>query len=393
MTTPITIEEIFIKFVETMQINHLSMWGQDRAATHSFYQTLIDNKSITQNQGAYIIKILYKYRNVCKLYYDYEDFLENPVWKNPFRVINNSKRIWVEQDQEKKLWFCCQFPFQLKEEFDKEFDVSYNHNSSVWDRERRIRKLSFYDFNIIQMQDFCKKHDFEFDDTFVEALAQVEEIWQSQALHLKSASIKNNSVVLENASDDASEFFESKKTGNVNSDLILAKNMGYIFNGHPSNSFEKIASNKAHKFFAKNIQEFLEISYGVNGKIVLILERGDQTENWIKFLADQIDKLGYNKKDFRICFRSSNKENPDFNKWVNENGFGGKISDAKFLIFQQKPAKWLFKDENDVIIVATNEILPGMNSTARALFNNHPCVIFIGEFKPVKNIKENIVEL
>ena len=393
MRNPITIEEIFIKFVETMQINHLSMWGQDRSASHSFYQTLVDNKTLTQNQGSYIIKLLNKYRNVCKPYYDYEDFLENPVWKNPFRVIDNSKRIWVEQDQNKKIWFCCQFPFQLKDDFDKEFDITYSHNISQWDKERRVRKLSFYDFNIMQIHEFCEKNNFELHDSFMEALAQVEEIWQSQSSYIKSSSIKDNNVVLENADEDSIKFFESKKTNNVNSDLILAKNMGYIYNGKSKNVFEKIAGSNTNKFFAKSIKEFLEISYTVNGKIVLILERGDQTENWIKFLAAQIDKLGYNKKDFRICFRSSNKDNPNFNKWVNENGFGGKISDAKFLIFQQKPAKWLFKEENDVIIVATNEILPGMNSTARALFNNHPCVIFIGEFKPVKNTKENIIEL
>ena len=245
----------------------------------------------------------------------------------------------------------------------------------------------------MQIHEFCEKNNFELHDSFMEALAQVEEIWQSQSSYIKSSSIKDNNVVLENADEDSIKFFESKKTNNVNSDLILAKNMGYIYNGKSKNVFEKIAGSNTNKFFAKSIKEFLEISYTVNGKIVLILERGDQTKNWIKFLAAQIDKLGYNKKDFRICFRSSNKDNPNFNKWVNENGFGGKISDAKFLIFQQKPAKWLFKEENDVIIVATNEILPGMNSTARALFNNHPCVIFIGEFKPVKNTKENIIEL
>jgi hypothetical protein len=240
--------------------------------------------------------------------------------------------------------------------------------------------------------DFCKERDFEIDESFMEALSNVEEIWQNQKFHQRRSVIENNQVFLRNAPEDALDYFNSHKSNKVSADLILAKNMGYIYNEKPNNVFEKIASNKGNRFFARDIEQFLQLSYGVEGKILLILERSERAEDWIRHLAFEIEKLGYDRTDFRVCFRSSNKENPDFNKWVNQSGFGGKIQDAKFLIFQQKPAKWLFKDVNDVIIVATNELLPGMNSTARAMFNNHPCVVFIGEYKPVKD-KEDIVEL
>ena len=396
MKDPFYIEEIFVRFVDTASINRISMQVHDRNAAASFYQTLIQGDQITKNQAAYILKILNKYRNMCEPYYNYKPHLDDPQWKKPFRVIDNSKKVWIEEDEGRRLWICFKFPFQLKEEFDNEIDSTNDFNyrgQSIWDRNRRVRKLSLYDYNIIQIHEFCKQREFEFDDTFMEALSSVEEIWQNQNGYLKKSIVVNGSVELENAPEDAAIFFEEKKTNRVSSDLMLAKNMGYTYTGIPKNMFETIASNENNKFFCKNIEQFLELSYGVEGKVVLILERGEETQNWIRDLASKIDELGYDKKDFRVCFRSSNKENPEFNKWVNENNFGGKISDAKFLIFQQKPAKWLFKDENDVIIVATNELLPGMNSTARALFNNHPCVVFIGEFKPVKNYKEEIVEL
>ena len=396
MATPIYIEDIFIQFFVTINTQAMPMWGQDKSAAFSFYESLIQNKPMTQNQRSYIIKLLHKYRNVLQPYYDYADLLEPPLWKNPIRVVDHSKKVWVEQDDNRKIWACFRFPFSLKEKFDTEIVTNegfFTHNSSIWDRERRIRKLAIYDYNLIHIYEFCKEHGFELDETFMEALSSVEEIWQNTNYYTKKSEVVDGTVKLINAPEDAANFFESKKANKLTSDLILAKNMGYRYIGTPTNMFETIAHNESNKFFAKDIEQFLQLSYGVDGKVVLILERGDETAQWIKYLADKIDELGYSKTDFRVCFRSSNKDNPEFNKWVNETGFGGKISDAKFLIFQQKPAKWLFKNENDVIIVATNELLPGMNSTARAMFSNHPCVVFIGEFKPVKHYKENIVEL
>ena len=393
MKDPFYIEDIFLKFFDTMSTNRIFMQPNDRSAAVSFYTNLNSNVQLTENQAKYILRILTKYRNTCQPYYDFIVHLEQPLWKNSFRIIDQSKKVWIEQEG-KEIWMCFKFPFQLKEEFDREIISQHGwaSQSSQWDRERKIRKLKFYDYNSMTVFDFCKEKDFEIDESFMEALSNVEEIWQNQKFHQRRSVIENNQVFLRNAPEDALDYFNDHKSNKVFSDLVLAKNMGYIYDEKPNNIFEKIASNKGNRFFSRDIEQFLELSYGVEGKILLILERSESTEDWIRHLAFEIEKLGYDKTDFRVCFRSSNKENPDFNKWVNQSGFGGKIQDAKFLIFQQKPAKWLFKDVNDVIIVATNELLPGMNSTARAMFNNHPCVVFIGEFKPVKD-KEDIVEL
>lgn len=369
------------------------MQPNDRSAAVSFYTSLNSNIQLTENQAKYILRILTKYRNTCQPYYDFIIHLEQPLWKNSFRIIDQSKKVWVEQDG-REIWMCFKFPFQLKEEFDREIasQQGWASNSSVWDKERKIRKLKFYSYNIISIFDFCKLKNFDIDESFMEALSNVEEIWQEQKIYQRGSFIREGQVLLKNAPADALDYFINHKSNKISADLILAKNMGYLYDKLPNSVFEKIASTNTNRFFAKDIEQFLEIAYGVEGKILLILERSELAEDWIRHLAFEIEKLGYNKTDFRVCFRSSNKENPDFNKWVNQNGFGGKIQDAKFLIFQQKPAKWLFKDVNDVIIVATNELLPGINSTARAMFNNHPCVIFIGEYKPVKD-KEDIVEL
>ena len=112
----------------------------------------------------------------------------------------------------------------------------------------------------------------------------------------------------------------------------------------------------------------------------------------MKELKKCIDSNKYNPNDFRVCFRANNKDDPEFNNWVRDNKFGGKIEGAKFLIFQHKPAKWLFKQENDVIIVATNNLMPSTFGLTRDLIESSPIVFYVGEIEPSRG-KRTIVEL
>lgn len=387
------IEDIFLEFIDITQQQMISMQPHDRSAAYSFYQNIINGNSFTEAQAKYILKILYKYRNVIKPWLDYEDFIESPVWKKPFRVLDMSKKVWVEI-QEGLPWIGMKFPFQFKEIFDKEFDTwSDRGTRTFWDKNIKARMMMLYDYNLVQVYDFCKTNNFEIDNSFMDSIANVEEIWNSQDYFKKYSTIEDNDVKLHNADSDSLAYFEKNKKDSIADNLMLAKRMGYFFNKKPSNIFEKIASHEGNKFWIKNIVDFINLCYKLTGKVCIILDRNSKTEDWIKNLSQVISENGFNHKDFRVCFRTNNKENPDFNKWVNENNFGGKIDTAKFLIFQQKPAKWLFKDRNDVIIVSSNDLLPTSNTTTKAMFTNHPCVIYFDEYKPVPAQKENIIEL
>ena len=378
-----------------MSHNRIGMQPHDLNAAVSFYTTLSDGKDITEKQGAYMLKLLTKYRNTCAPYYDYRDLLENPVWKKPFRVVDNRKLIWIEKDEEATLWICLKFPFGFKETFDEEIAKSdeYMNSKTYWESEKKYRKLYFYDFNLINLVEFCKKHNFEIMDSVLDAMSQVEEVWNNQDDYIKTSVIENGELKLINAVDEAQDYFDKNKTLSINSNLILAKSLGHLYNGKIQTPYQKIAASKTNTFHCNNMQKFLKICYDTEGKVVILLDKTDQSVDWVKSLAWNIQTGGYDNKDFRVCFRMSNKIDPTFNKWVSDNGFGGKIDTAKFLIFREKPAKWLFKDEKDVIIVASNDLLPGLNSQAKHMLQSHTCVIYINEFKPVKQYGETIVEL
>ena len=384
------IEDIFCEFMSTVSQGAIGLQHYDRKAAFSFYTTISNGQALTENQAKYVLKILFKYRNVAKVFFDYEDKLDTPMWKQSFRVVDNSKKIWIEQDENNQIWICLKFPYAFKDTFDTELE--YIPKASFWNAERKIRTLKFYQHNVIQLYEWAKEHGFELSDEFMKAVTEVEEIWQNSEHYEMQSDVIGGEVFLINADDDAQNYFDNKKTGVTQKDLYLAKSMGFNYVNKPKTKIEKIAKSSSNLFWVKSQLEFLQLAYQIDGKVAIILDRNDDAMVWVKDLANLLDQSDYDRNDFRVCFRTSNKVDPEFNKWVTDNQFGGKIESAKFLIFLHKPAKWLFNSENDVIMYATNEILPSTNSHSRALYQSHPCVVYVGGIKPVEK-EEEIIEL
>jgi len=397
MTSTVFIEDIFIQLCDTLDFAPVSFQKQDRSAIVSFYSTLITNQRLTQNQGNYILRLLGKYRNLSKMHgFDYEEHLADPKWRNPFRTLDMSRKVWLEQDSEGCPWICLKFPYLLKKEFEEAILIADSFEGrdfgNVWDKERRVRMLSLYEFNIVQVYDFIKDNHFEIDESFYDALASVEEIWQKQDDVIKTCTISNSKVQLNNANEDALTYFKNNSINNITNDLLLAKSMGYYFAQQPSNKAQKIAGTKTTQFYVSNYKDLFEIASQIQGNIVFVIDRTVDALEWLKTLKTNIDLNNINREEFKVCFRESNKDNPEFNNWVKENGFGGKVDTGKYLIFKHKPAKWLFSNNIDVKIIVTNNVYPSTNPLTKQWIATHPCVIYFDEVKPSYG-SNTIVEL
>lgn len=389
------IEDLFVEFYNrAMSAPFVYVQTQDVNACDNFYYLFINNKEITQNQSAYVLKILQKYKQLAaNAGLQYDDILANPKWKNPFRVIDMSKRAWAElTDQGPAI--CLKFPYQLKTEFDKTFTNIHNFGiNSSWDAERKLRILPIYNFNPILVYEFVKQHGFEIDDSVYQVLGQVEEIWQNQDVITPYSIVDNGKVMLVNSSEETDQWFTNHATGNLNEDLLLAKSMGYCYNGPITNKLEQIASMRSNSFWIKHTEDFLALTKRIAGRIVIVLDRTCDEEKWVRQFAESIKHVGVDSADIRVCFRKHKDEGAEFNRWVSENGFGGKVEGGKIFIFSHKPAKWLFIDKKPVTILVTNNLYPATNLIAKDWFNSHPCVIYLGDIKPSELKEQDIVEL
>lgn len=392
MASSIYLEDIFVEFTEHVDNGHISIQSQDLAAVSSFYTHIINKSPLTQSQGNLIIKFLNKYKSqALRLDFDYSVYLENPQWKMPFRVIDLSKKIWVENDEFKTTWVCLKFPYQLKKEFDDEFEDNSQH--SIWDSERRVRKIILYKCNLIHVHEFAKKHNFEIDDTFLIALGDVEEIWQNQDDILPHSSLSYGSITIKNCSEEIFDWWTNNCTGNRETDLLLAKSMGYPFDEKPLNTIEKIAASNENIFWLNDIIEFLNLCNQIQGKTCILLDRAGKSLEWLEQFNISLAQSNLPRDAVRVCFRSDKDQEPQLNQWIKDHGFGGKVGDAKVLIFNHKPAKWLFKEQERVKIIASNNVYSPTNTISRDWFNSHPCVIYIGDVKPTIQKDQKIVEL
>lgn len=391
MLASIYIEDIFLAFADLSDYRKVSVQPTDIPAIISFQTALYSGNAITQSQAGLLLKFLQKYKAQCAMAgLEYEQYLENPQWKKPFRVIDYSKRVWIETDDAGVVQVCLQFPYQLKKEFDQEFGETRNGS---WDPDRRVRKLILYKCNLIQVYEFVKKYQFEVDDTMLVALGEVEEIWQnSEDLAFKSY-INDGEVFLANASEDITQWWNEHRKGDIANDLFLAKSMGFHFNGTASNIVETISSSKTNCFWIKDTVKFLNLCATINGKICIIMDRAGHSEDWLKHFAVALGRSTFNRDEVRVCFRADKGQNTGLNDWIKQQGFGGKIEGGRLLIFNHKPAKWLFKEQENVKLLASNNLYQPTNSMSRDWFDSHPCAIYIGDIKPSINKENKIVEL
>lgn len=396
MLNSVYAEDIFMNFHDRIIMADLSVQQQDYSPIISFGQKIYTNEQLTQNQANYIIKILEKYKNVSAAAgYDYKNYLGNLQWKTPFRVLDLTKRIYVTAEEGNVPTVCLKFPYQLKKEFDDNIDTNDQH-PSIWDPVEKIRKISLYNCNLIQLYEFATKHNFDIDESFMCALSDVEEIWQHSDDLIPKSKFVNDRIVLENANEDAVEHFQQNITGELFNDALLAKSMGYPIDAStfPLNSIKaRLVGSNQNSFWIKDNNTLFDLYKSVSGKICVVLDRTGNTLSWLqKFVADA-DQCGVSRDEIKVCFRESKDGTTGLNDWIKLAGVGGKVEDGKILIFEYKPAKWLFKDIKDVKMLVTNNLYPPTNSLARDFFNSHPCVIYLGDIKPSEQKGQKIVEL
>jgi hypothetical protein len=390
------VEDAFLDFYDLCISQSIILQSQDISICDSFFQNIETKKYFTEKQANFLLRILKKYQRNCEdKNLSISDILENPQWRHPFRVLDQTRSISIETDEKKTLWIILKIPFNLKEKLDLIIDQR-DYKYSIWDPDRQVRKIQFYNCNLIELNEFADNYGLVKDESFLTVLSEVEEIWQNQDQVTHSSMIFENQVSLNNASESAKDYWNNNRSGFLDYDMFLAKNIGYplILDHKPSTVIEKISNSQHTAFWTKDIENILELFCVVKGKIAIIVNKDTLSLQWIKSLAGEI-KTKIPESKIRICFRYEKIEDPKikFNDWIKENGYGGNVDEGTVYFFQNKPAKWLFSKDHEVKIILTNSLFPIPSSVTQDWMNTHPCVIYLGDQKASLIKDKNIVEL
>jgi hypothetical protein len=386
------IEDILVNLVENYE-RQVVVSTRDSMIFNSFYNIHVRGDSLTKSQGNLLTKLLVRYQEVfTTVGFEYADNLKNPTWKSKFRDLDLTKRVFVEKDETGTPWIYVKFPYLLKEAFDKEV-VGLTPTASNFDPTRKARRFYLYNANILQINEFAVNYGFDLDESFLQAMADFEEIISQQENIIPFSEIVDGKVTLYNTSEEVLEWWESNRCNNINDDLLLAKSMGFLLNSPATNIVEKIAAEDGTDFWIESPREFLNLIKNLTGKVVMVLDRAHNNFNWLKEFTGVAKTIGFTSDEIKICFRADKDQNQELNEWIRNEGYGGKVDDGKILIFNHKPAKWVFKNINDVKIVATNNLYPPTDSVTKDWFINHPCLIYLGDIKPSKSKDRKIAKL
>lgn len=371
--------------------------SKDYQVLESIFNQLSINGQITQLQATLVVRLLKKNSaELQALNIQHVEVLENPVWKKSFRVLDDTKEIYVEQNDQGRYLVCLRFPFSLKKKFETDYLSKINHDlSNTWNYEKKLHIIDLYRANLVLLNEFVTENKFIINESFLEALSVVEEAWDNQHQIVPHSKIFKNSVILKNASEDALTFWNQNVSGIIERDLLLAKMMGFILklDGAPQTKFEKIASCRENFFWDKDFSTFFEIYKHLQNKCAIILDRSDDILPWLDKFVESADSFGVSRSLIKICFRDDTTEENKINQWIKENSLGGKIQEGKIFIFRYKPAKWLFSKDLDVNVIATNSIFPMTNLTTQKWLESKSIVLHLGPIKSSALKETKIVEL
>lgn len=382
------VEDILTKVIDYYPADMIP--DGDRLILESFKSKIDKQEELTRKQGNLLLKLLNLHApSFSTVGFDYEENVKNPVWRTKFRALDLTRKIYVKTDTDGYLCIYLKFPYQLKDSFEKEI----TGHRGVWDRESKSHKLSLNKSNILQVNEFAIQHGFVIDESFSQLMSSVEEILSQQENIIPFSDIINNKVEIFNSSPEVKEWWENNRTGNIYNDLLLSKSMGYVLSKMPLNIIEKIASFEETNFWTSSITDFFDIVSKIDGTVVIILDRAHNSLNWMKEFTKKAHEFGIPANDIKVCFRNDKVTDNGTNQWIKESGYGGKVDGGKLLIFNHKPAKWIFKNQLDIKIVATNNIYPPSDPVTRDWISNHPCVLYIGSVRPSKSKDTKIVDL
>lgn len=384
-------DQLFLEFANLVIKGSIVIQYEDLTPLSNFHSLLSKGQSFTHSQSQFMLRLLTKYKSkILDANLD-TGLLDNPVWSQPFRIIDTTKKIYVEQN-DGCTFICVKQPFSFKDSFEKHcVKENADWRDAAWHPDEKVRKYTLNAVNPILVKDFADQKKYEMSQDFLDLVETVEQVYEDQEKYLPYSSVVDNKIELFNYASSAKIYFDSHKTEDIVNDAFLAKSLGYPCNNLDKNILGKICSTNTNFFHIGDLQKFVDLCFSVKGQVFILTK--EKYKTWINNFLKIVDQRGYSKSSIKIGFRAHSNEDSEFNEWIRDEGLGGDLSNGKVVIFKDKVPKWLIEKNIDVTIVATAGPFLPSSAVSQTWINQQSCVIFLGEIKPSPIKGQKIVEL
>lgn len=358
---------------------------RDRSIMYSISSQLKRNLSLTNKQADLVIKILQDNYQLYKSITNLNFLLDNPNYKYPFRVIDVSRKIMLD---EKSKEIRVKFPFDpiVNKQLDK---VPVRRNYDILNRCHVFRVT---ETSILSLVDSLKDHNFEIDGKLLEWYREIQTILSDPDKFLPTADIVDNTVVVKNLNNNSLSYFEQNRKNDLIADTLLAKMMGFnisinlkgvIANQQIDNLTKVIITEKTPKFAISsespydkfNVANFIREAKAY--PTLILLNDDDKLATTFKQWIIALNKNSIENTEISVLFRSDHHN--EFNMMIKEEHLNNLVDkNTKIVFVKNKIPKILYKlDFKPMLVISSNTFY--VHYTGQKLIDSHPLVVYYTE--------------
>jgi hypothetical protein len=368
--------------------------GQDSVVLSSLADQIAYNANqLTEKQGQLALRLLNKHRaELCTKVPNIDIILDDPKWKNPFRVLPKSKNLSINQNR-----IYVEFPFEtdIVETFRKRNSEVHELHKGIWDVDLKKWSFALTEKNIEWLGNILMNNGFQIDPAFVELYQSTIEVFEDIENHIPMLTQTDTGFSLKNCHKNIPQ----PTTDNLVEALFWAREYGITTwddsidaklktQVNPVTRTVLAISNHKHPWVDSsvyNIESFTDLLvYG--GPAMVIIPGGSELEllkAWEQF-AYSLDICA---EQMSVMFRLPN-EQAEFNKHVKEAQLNNPVDKNTRLVFvSTKITKPLIKSGIKFNTVINLGYYNYMHFSMSTVVDNARNLVYYSMKTPAKNNK------
>lgn len=358
---------------------------KDKAVVFSLVSQIKRNLNFTENQANLLVRILKDNRNMFLSIEDFDQLIDKPIFKNPFRIIDRTRHIdIVELNGKKKISIRFPFDRRISKLISSIIPTRLEYQAST---KSYITKLDKNNIIELLSNPDVASYNFTIATELKEIYKSIKEIEENKGNYVPMIDYDGN-YILKNCHRTVENYFIKNKTDNFLSNVFLANSLGLeysenitkkLLSGEFDRSISKLLLKKSNKLYLSTREYDTSIIASVLDNLnqwpVLIVLVDNETvdkdlENW----HTCFENFNIKSHEISVLFRSNT--NKSINDYISSQKLNNLVDkNTKVVFIKHKVPKILYKiNFSPKIIISSSTFYA--HFTTQKLINSHPFVLF-----------------
>ena len=319
----------------------LNTW--DARLVVSIYEQIITKNSLTEKQGAAMVKILKRYHSAISTHagQDILQYLENPTYRLGIRKINTVKRITIVEHELYERAIQVEFPFD-QNIIEAIKSKKHIQHAGQWDSEKKSWIFPLSEYSIAHLAKIAQENSFEMDEEFTSFVKQYNAVVENIEQYIPILVAENDGVKIRNFDEKLANF----SSENILKSVFEARKLGVLTWG------ENIGDHLETAGTSEITRNFLQSepgeNYHINSEKNDIFSLTDIVQNMTPTLfiipgGSELEKLqdccaflqsiGFEPNEVSVMFRMPKETHENFNNFVKNSGYNNPITDTTRAVF------------------------------------------------------------